>query len=208
LDTAIDMLNAQPPLVQRLVGQLLLQRQLLTARLLRRHEDLHVGQRERQEAEILQQPTPGWEWVGSGLRNTQIMHTAAVGVTEKEDEEQGIDEQDIFHGVVFFLAAITVRLCRRGLGADDAPCGAVMGTREEAGAAAGAGASSSGTTMVAASASETPRRRARADRERAGHRRGRAAPPAVRARGGESTDWLCPGPCRISARAPPGGQRF
>src|SRR5438132_6751530 len=101
------------------------------------------------------------------------MGAAAIGVTEEEDEEQGIDEQDIFHCMVFFLAAITVRLCRRVLGADDAPFGAVMGKRGEAGAAAGmgatgAGSSSSGTTTVVASASETPRRWARADRERAG----------------------------------------
>src|SRR5437899_8446497 len=122
------------------------------------------------------------------------MGAAARGVTEKEDEEQGMDEQDIGHCVVFVLAALTVRLCRRVLGADDAPFGAVMGTRGEAGAAAGAGATgagaaSSGTTMGAAAASETPRRRARADRERAG-----AAPPAGRARGGASTAWLGPGP--------------
>jgi hypothetical protein len=30
-----------------------------------------------------------------------------VGVAQKEDDEQGIDEQDIFDCVVFFLAAIT-----------------------------------------------------------------------------------------------------
>jgi hypothetical protein len=101
------------------------------------------------------------------------MDTAAVGVAQEEDEEQGIDEQDIFDGVVFFLAALTVRLFNRVLGADDAPFGPVMGKRGEVGAAAGmgatgAGTSSSGTTTVAASASETPSRWARADRERAG----------------------------------------
>ena len=53
LDTAVDMLDPEPPLMERLVGQLLLQGQFLTAWLLRRHEDLHVGQRERQEAQIL-----------------------------------------------------------------------------------------------------------------------------------------------------------
>jgi hypothetical protein len=31
------------------------------------------------------------------------MGAAAIGVTEKKDEKQGIDEQDIFDGVVFFL---------------------------------------------------------------------------------------------------------
>jgi hypothetical protein len=101
------------------------------------------------------------------------MGTAAIGVTEKEDDEQGIDEQDIFDGVVFFLAAIALFLFNRVLGADDASFRPVMGKRGEVGAAAGmgatgAGTSSSGTTTVAASASETPSRWARADRERAG----------------------------------------
>ncbi len=56
LDTPVDMLDPQPAPVQRLVGQLLRQRQLLAAWCLGRHEDLHVGQRERQEAQILQEP--------------------------------------------------------------------------------------------------------------------------------------------------------
>ena len=79
LDAAVDMLDPESPLVERLVGPLLLQGQLCTAGLLRRHEDLHLRKRERQEAQILQQPTPRREWVGSGLRNAQIMHTAAIG---------------------------------------------------------------------------------------------------------------------------------
>src|SRR5467141_2808658 len=101
------------------------------------------------------------------------MDTAAIGVTEQEDEEQRIHEQDVFDRVVFFLAAITVGLFSRVLGADDAPFGAVMGKRGDAGAAVGtvttgADSSSSGATTVAASAAETPRRCARAARERAG----------------------------------------
>src|SRR5207249_5511146 len=101
------------------------------------------------------------------------MDPAAVGVAQKEDDEESIDEQDIFDGVVLFLAAITRGLLRRVLGADDAPCSPVMGQRGEAGAAAGMGAtggdsSSGGTTTVAASAAEIPRRCARAVRERAG----------------------------------------
>src|SRR5262249_2820221 len=53
LDTAIHMLDPQPTVVQRLIGPLLLPCQLLTAGFLRRHEDLHLGERERQEAQIL-----------------------------------------------------------------------------------------------------------------------------------------------------------
>jgi hypothetical protein len=107
LDTPVDMLDPQPPLVERLVGSLLLQGQLRTAWLLRRHEDLHLGEREGQEAQILQQPTPNREGVGGGLRDAQIMDTAAVGDAQKEDEEESIDEQDIFDRVISFLAAIS-----------------------------------------------------------------------------------------------------
>src|SRR5215510_8210998 len=100
------------------------------------------------------------------------MGTAAVGVAQKEDDEPGIDEQDIFDGVLLFLAAITRGLLRRVLRADDTPFGPVMGKRGEAGEAAmgatGVGSSASGTTTVVASASETPGRWARAVRERAG----------------------------------------
>jgi len=110
LDAAVDMLDPEPSLVEHLVGPLLLQGQLRTAGLLRRHEDLHLRERERQEAQILPQPTPSRERVGGGLSDAQIMHTATVGVTEKEDREEGVDQQDVFHRVVFFLAAISTRL--------------------------------------------------------------------------------------------------
>ena len=92
LDAAVDMLDPEPPLVERLVGQVLLQGQLPTAGLLRRHEDRHLREREGQEGQILQQPTASRERVGSGLRNAQIMGTAAVGVAQKEDDKERIDE--------------------------------------------------------------------------------------------------------------------
>ena len=60
------------------------------------------------------------------------MHTATVGVTEKEDGEESIHKQDIFDDVVFFLTAITRLLFSRVLGADDPPFGPVMGKRGEA----------------------------------------------------------------------------
>src|SRR5262249_28048527 len=99
------------------------------------------------------------------------MGAAAIGVAQEEDEKQGVDQQHIFYRMVLFLAAITCRLCRRVLGADDTPFRPVMGKRGEAGAAAGTGAtgaSSSESMTVAASASATPSRWARAVRERAG----------------------------------------
>ena len=170
LDTAVDMLDP-PPLVERLVRTLLLQRQLLATGLLRRHEDHHLRERERQETQILQEPAPRRPGRGRRVPNGLIMGAAAIGVAQEEDEKQGVDQQDIFDGVVLFLAAITLGLCRRVLGADDASFGAVMGKRGDGGPATGAeggGASASGTLIAAASASETPSRCARAVRERAG----------------------------------------
>jgi hypothetical protein len=48
LDAPVDMLDPQPTAVQRVVGRLLLPRELLATRFLGGHEDLHLGQRERQ----------------------------------------------------------------------------------------------------------------------------------------------------------------
>jgi hypothetical protein len=53
LHTAVDMLDPQPTVMQRLVGHLLLPCQLLTAGFLRRHQDLDLGEGEGQEAAIL-----------------------------------------------------------------------------------------------------------------------------------------------------------
>jgi len=64
------------------------------------------------------------------------MHTAAMGRTQKQDRERGIDQQDIFYRVVLFLAAITRGLFSSVLGADNPPLGAVMGKKGDAGAVA------------------------------------------------------------------------
>ena len=87
LDAAVHMLDPQPTLVQRLVRHMLLQRERCAAWLLGWHKDLDLGKRERQEAQILQQPAPRGQGVGRRVGNGLIMDTAAVGVTEKEDQK-------------------------------------------------------------------------------------------------------------------------
>jgi len=104
LDAAVDMRDPQPTLVQRLIGQWLLQRELRATRLLRRHEDRHLRERARQETPILQEPAPRWQGIRRRVRNRLIVRAAAIGVAQ-EEEEEGIDQQDIFHRVVVFLAA-------------------------------------------------------------------------------------------------------
>ena len=66
------------------------------------------------------------------------MGAATIGVAQEENEEEGIDEQDIFHRMVFFLAAITRFLFNRLLGADDPSFRPVVGKRGTSGAAPGA----------------------------------------------------------------------
>jgi hypothetical protein len=108
LDAAVDMLDPQPMVVQGLVGPLLFQGEVLAAGFLGRHEDLDLGEREGQEAQILQEPTPGGQGIRRRISNGLIMDTTTVGVAQKEDDEQGIDEQDIFDRVVLFLPAINL----------------------------------------------------------------------------------------------------
>ena len=174
LDTTVDMLDPQPTVVQGLVGPLLLQGEILAAGFLGRHADLHLGQRTRQEVQILQEPVPRRQRRRRRVGNGRIMSAAAIGVTEKEEEEQRIDEQDMFDRVVAFLAALTRFLFNRVLGADDTLRGAVMGTRGDTSGAAtgrsatGGGSSASGVTTGAASATEMASRRARTTSKRAG----------------------------------------
>ena len=85
------MLDPQSAMVQSLVRYVLLPRELLATGFLRRHQDLHVGQCERQKAEILQQPTSRGQGIRYCVSNALVMGAAAIGVTEKEDEEQRID---------------------------------------------------------------------------------------------------------------------
>src|SRR5262245_47089747 len=123
------MLDPEPTLVKRLVRALLLPRQLLATGLRRRHEDHHLRERERQEPQILQEPAPRRQGIRRCVRNGFIMGAAAIGVAQKEDEQQGIDEEHIFYRVVLFLAALTRRLFSRVLGADNPSFHPVMGQR-------------------------------------------------------------------------------
>src|SRR3954467_12379164 len=59
------------------------------------------------------------------------MDAAANGVAEEQDDEHGIDQQDVLYRMVLFLATVTVRLFSRVLGADNAPFRSVVSKRGE-----------------------------------------------------------------------------
>jgi hypothetical protein len=92
-------------------------------------------------------------------------------LTEQQDGEHGIDQQDVLYRMVLFLATETVRLFSRVQGADNAPFRSVMSKRGvccpalEAETGEGIGSCSGATTS---GPSETANRCARAVRERAG----------------------------------------
>src|SRR3954471_17524328 len=127
------------------------------------------------------------------------MDAAAHGVAEEQDDEHGIDQQDVLYRMVLFLATVTVRLFSRVLGADNAPFRPVMSKRGEPCPALGAEAGE-GSSSGASGPSETANRCARAVRERAG-----ASPrprSAASNAGSRTTGWLCSGSCRTAAPGP------
>jgi hypothetical protein len=182
LDAAVDVLNADAAACNPSIGGFLRPREGSSPWLLGRYDHLDVVERERQEAEILEQPAPCWQGVGRRIGNALIVGAAGIGLTQEEDRERRVDEPHVFHRVVSFLAAITARLLKRILGALEAPFSAIVAKRGEVAAGAGAatggadvvGGSAAGTTVAAASASATPRRCANACTDRVG------ASPSVR----------------------------
>jgi hypothetical protein len=172
LDTAIDVFDAHAAARDAPVGRLLRLCEFLSSWLPGRHDDLHLGKRERQAAQILEPAAARGQGLRGRIGNPLIVCAARIGLTEREDRERRVDQQYVFHRVVFFLAAITARLLSRILGALDAPFGAIVATRGEAsagaGAALGGSASVGDTTTAAALASATPMRWASSANDRLG----------------------------------------
>ena len=170
LDTAVDVFDAHAATRDAPICSFLGAREGPASRLPGRHDDLDLIEGERQEAQILEQPTARGQGVRGRIGNPLIVGTAHVSLTQKEDRERGVDQQHVFDRVARFLAAITARLLSCILGALDAPFGAIVATRGEAGTGAGAAAGSVavGSTMAAASASAIPRRFANSVKDRVG----------------------------------------
>jgi hypothetical protein len=174
LDTAVDVLDAHTSAGDAPIRAFLRAREGPAPWLPRRHDHLHLVERERQEAEILEQPAPRGQGVRGGLGNPLVVGTARVGLTQKEDQEHGVAQEHVVDHVVLFLAAIIARLLSRILGALDAPFGPIVPKRGEAGAGAAVGRSHTlggsavGLTMAVASASVTPRRLASSVTNRVG----------------------------------------
>jgi hypothetical protein len=176
LDAAVDVLDADAATCNASIGGVLAAREGSAAGLAGWHDELDLVERERQEAQILEQPTARGSGIGRGLRHPLVVCTTRIGLTQEEDGEHGVDQQHMFDRVARVLAAIRARLLSRIVGAPDAPFGAIMPNRGEAGTCAdagvggsdGFGGSGTGTTSVLASVSVTLRRFASSVTDRVG----------------------------------------
>jgi hypothetical protein len=176
LDAAVHRLEAHAPAGDATIGRFLRPRESPTSWCPRRHADRDVVQCERQAAEILEQPAAGGQAVRRGLGKPLVVSAPRVGRTPKEHRECRVEQQDVFHRMVCFLAARTARLRSRILGALEAPFGAIVAERGAAGADAGAaargsdapGSSAVGLPRAAAAASVIPRRSAKSAQDRVG----------------------------------------
>jgi hypothetical protein len=167
LDTAVHVLNTHATAGDAPIRAVLGAAQGPAPRLAGWHDDLHLIEGERQEAQILKQPAARGQRVRRRIGNARIVGATSIGVTQKEDRERGIDQQHVFDRVALFLAAITARRFSRILWAPDAPFSAIVANRGEAGGSVGVGGPSEGM-IAAASASAIPRRMANSAQDRLG----------------------------------------
>ena len=176
LDAAVDVLDAHAATCDASIGGFLAAREGSATGLAGRHDDLDVVERACQEAQILEQSTARGSGIGGSLSHSLVVGTPLISLTQEEDGEHGVDQQHVFDGVARFLAAIIARLLSRILGTPDAPFGAIVPKRGEAGACAGVaagesdtlGGSCTETTSAFASTSGTPRRFANSVTDRVG----------------------------------------
>jgi hypothetical protein len=174
LDTTVAGLEAYPATREAPMRGFWGGREGAAARLPRRHDALTLVPRTRQAAQILEQPAAWGQGRQRGLRHPLLVRAAGMGLTQQEERERRGDPPHGFDGMALFLAAITARRLRRSLGALEAPFGAVVAERGEAGTGTAAvgradgGAPCVGSTMAAAAAAATPRRVAHAVNDRVG----------------------------------------
>ena len=104
-DTAVDMFDAHPSPRDLPVVRSLRSCQLLASGLLRGLDDVHPVQRKRLKTQVLQQLASRRQWVRRGVGDALVMDTARMRLTQEEDAQGLIDQQEIVQHVALFLAA-------------------------------------------------------------------------------------------------------
>ena len=156
-DTTIDMFDAHSAPSNRLVVCFLFWCQRFPAWLLRWLDDVHALQREPLKAQVLQQLAPCRQRIRCRVGHALVVDASRLGLTQEQDAQLGVDQQEIFHHMPLFLPTIARALFRRIGGAWDGSFGAVMTKR---GAAAGGAAwtASNGVNATGRGGALPPRR--------------------------------------------------
>jgi hypothetical protein len=128
-DTAGDLFTAHPSPSQFPMTRLLGARQGLPAWLLHRLHDVHALQRQGLKAPILPQATADRQRIRGRVSEALIMDASRMSLTQEQEAERRLDQENVFPHVPLVLAAITRFLFSRILGAWDGALGAVMTTR-------------------------------------------------------------------------------
>jgi hypothetical protein len=211
-DAAVDMFDAHATARDALIRGFLRPREGAAPGLPGWHDDRDLVERERQEAQILEQPAARGQRVGRRIGNSLIVGTAGVRLTQKENRERHVDEQHVFHRVVLFLAAITARLLSRILRALDASFGPIVPKRGRRVPALALSRADGTWSVTRPPWSRWPRPPRYAgpmpSRTGWGHPPACAGLPAAPPRGHESIDGPCFDPSRTAAPVPPGGGKF
>jgi hypothetical protein len=128
-DTALDMCKTPPSPRDLSIARFLLRRQCLPARLLRRRDEVHALQRARWKAQVLQQMTPRGQRIRRGVSQAFVVDASRLGLTQQEEAQRGVDQEEVLHPMPLLLAAIAHLLCRGSVGAREGTLGAVMTKR-------------------------------------------------------------------------------
>jgi len=92
LHATVDVLDADAAAGNPSIGGFLRPREGSAPWLLGRHDDLDLIERERQEAQILEQAAPRGQGIRRSIRNPLIVGAAGIGLTQEEDGKRRVDE--------------------------------------------------------------------------------------------------------------------
>lgn len=108
------------------VGFLLFRCETSTRRFLMGHDDLDTRQIKALKPEILHEVTLLRQGIAARVRNGFVVDGTWMRQAQKEDVHELIDQDDVFHGVVFLLPAVVAPLLLGILGPLDRPLGSIV----------------------------------------------------------------------------------
>ena len=92
LDAAVDVFDTHAAAGDTPIRRFLHPCESPASRLPGRHDDLHLIERERQEAQILEQAAAWGQGIRRSIRHSLVVRAAGIRLTQKEDRERRVDQ--------------------------------------------------------------------------------------------------------------------